>query len=88
MTKTKIEEWKRRKTKGERTYRPSVGRERITHDIRITGHYTLLSKAINGLIDSRSPLLQFPTLEFMTNMEEKKRRRKEIKHTPEHQGKA
>ena len=31
-----------------------------------------------GLIDSRSPLLQFPTLEVMTNKEEKKKKIKYI----------
>ena len=68
----------------------SVGRERIVHDIRITEHGTLPSKAIraksidrpreiwrvNRLIGSRSPLLQFPTLEVMTNKETEKRRRR------------
>ena len=63
--------------KEKRTHRSSVGRERIAHTIRITGHNTLSSKAIralsidcpremwrvNGLTGSRSPLLQFPTLE-------------------------
>ena len=33
---------------------------------------------VNGLIDSRSPLLQFPTLEVMTNKEEKKKKKRLI----------
>ena len=58
----------------------SVGRERIAHDIRVSGHDMLPSKAIwtididrtrdmwriDGLTGNRSPLLQFPTLEVMT----------------------
>ena len=69
--------------------------EGIAHDIRITRHGTLSSKAIraisidcpgemwrvNWLTASRYPLLQFPTLKVMTN--EKKREEKEIKHIPE-----
>ena len=65
----------------------SVGREKIVHGIRIMGHGTLLSKAIraitinlpreiwriNRLISSRSPLLQFSTLEVMTNKEKEKK---------------
>ena len=45
---------------------------------------------INGLINSRSPLLQFRTLEVMTNKERKKNKKeeKEIKHIPEQYGKA
>ena len=76
--------------KEKRTHRSSVGRERITHAIRITGHNTLSSKAIralsidcpremwrvNGLTGSRSPLLQFPTLEVMTKKKKKKKRKK------------
>ena len=30
----------------------------------------------NGLTGSRSPLLQFPTLKFMTNKEEEKKKKK------------
>ena len=94
VTETEGNEWQRRRTKGERTYRPSVGRERIARDIRITGHGTLPSKAIrtisidhlremwrvNRLTNSRSPMLQFFTLEVMTNKEKEKREEKEIKH--------
>ena len=79
---------KQRKEK--RTHCSSVGRERIAHAIRITGHNTLWSKAIkalsidcpremrraNGLTGSRSPLLQFPTLEVMTNKEKEKKEKK------------
>ena len=75
--------------KEKRTHRSSVGRERIAHAIRITRHNTLSSKAIkalsidcpremrrvNGLTGSRSPLLQFPTLEVMTKKEKKKRKK-------------
>ena len=82
---------KQRKEK--RTHCSSVGRERIAHAIRITRHNTLSSKAIkalsidcpremqraNGLTGSRSPLLQFPTLEVMTKKEKKKKKR-EIEH--------
>ena len=60
---------KKKSQKEERTYRSSVGREWIAHDIRITGHDALSSKAIqaisidylkdvwkiNGLTSSRSP---------------------------------
>ena len=60
----------------ERTHCSSVGRERIAHDIRITRHDTLPSKAIHvisidhprdmwridGLASDRSPILQFPIL--------------------------
>ena len=81
--------------KEKRTHRSSVGMERITHAIRITGHNTLSSKAIralsidcpremwrvNGLTGSRSPLLQFPTLEVMTKKKKKKKKKKrEIEH--------
>ena len=76
--------------KEKRTHRSSVGRERITHAIRIIGHNMLSSKAIralsidcpremwrvNGLTGSRSPLLQFPTLEVMTKKKEKKKKKK------------
>ena len=88
---------KQRKEK--RTHCSSVGRERIAHAIRITGHNTLSSKAIkalsidcpremrraNGLTGSRSPLLQFPTLKAMTNRERERKRREEIEieHIPE-----
>ena len=79
---------KQRKEK--RTHCSSVGRERIAHAIRITGHNTLWSKAIkalsidcpremrraNGLTGSRSPLLQFPTLGAMTKKKERERERK------------
>ena len=34
--------------------------------------------SINGLIGSKSPLLQFPTLEVMTNKEEKKGEEKRL----------
>ena len=96
MTETKREIWQKEKGQREkRTHRSSVGKERIAHDIRITGHSTLLSKAIrttsidrpkevrriNGLTSSRSPLLQFPTLEVMTNKKEGIGE-KEIKHIP------
>ena len=98
MTEIERKEWQRRRTKGERTYCPSVGRDRISYDVRITGHNTLLSKTIrtisinypremwrvNGLTGSRSPLLQFPILKVMTNKEkEKKKEKKEIEHIPE-----
>ena len=49
MTKTKGDEWKRRRLKEERTYQLSVGRERIACDIRITGQGMLLSKAIKTI---------------------------------------
>ena len=35
--KQKKKNVKKRRIEGERTYRPSVGREGIAHDIRITG---------------------------------------------------
>ena len=69
-----------------------VGRKRINHEIGIMGHDTLLSKAIraisidcpremwkvNELAGSRFFLLQFSTLEVMTNkVKEKKRRRRD-----------
>ena len=90
MTETKEGDVKKRGTKGKRNYRSSVGRERIAHDIGIMGHGTLPSKAIktisidnprerwrvNGLTGSRSSLLQFPTLEVMTNKEEGKKEKK------------
>ena len=65
---------KKEKGQGEkRIHRSSVGRKRITHNIRITGHDTLSSKAIraigidhprkvwrvNELADSRPFLLRF-----------------------------
>jgi len=67
----------------------SVGRERITHKIRVLGHDTLPSKAIqaisinlprnmwriNGLIGSMSPLLKFLTFGVMTNKEKERERR-------------
>ena len=88
--KQKEGDGKKRETKGKRTYRLSVRRERIADDVRIIGHDKLPSKAIriisinspkemwrfNGLIDSRSPLLQFPTLEVMTNKVEGKKEKK------------
>ena len=63
--------------------------EGIAHDIRITRHGTLSSKAIraisidrpremwrvNGLTGSRLLLLQMSILEVMTNNENEKRRR-------------
>ena len=62
----------------------------IAHDIGITGHDMLSSKAIqaigidhprdvwriNGLTGSRSPLLQFLALVVMTSKEKKRRRTK------------
>ena len=89
---------KERGQKEERTHRLSVGRERIAHAIRITGHNTLSSKAIkalsidcpremrraNGLTGSRSPLLQFPTLEVMTKKKKKKKEKKKKKREIEH----
>ena len=62
----------------------------IAHDIRVTGHNTFPSKAIhaisidyprdmwriNGLIGSRSPLLQSPTLGAMTKKKERERERR------------
>ena len=71
----------------------SVGRKRIAHDIRIMRHGMPLSKAIraisidylrkmcriNGLTSNRSPLLQFPTLEVMTNKEEEREEKKRRK---------
>ena len=88
VTEIERNEWQRRRIKGERTYCPSVGRERISYDVRITRHDTLSSKTIrtisinypremwrvNGLTGSRSPLLQFPILKVMTNKEKKKKR--------------
>ena len=97
MTKTKREIWQKEKGHKEikKTHRSSVRRERIAHDISIMGHGMLSSKAIwaisidhprevwriNWIIDSRFPLLQFLTLEVMTNKERKKKREeKEIEH--------
>ena len=89
LTETKREIWKQKKgQKEKRTHHSSVGKERIAHDIRITGHSMLPIKAIqaisidhprevwriNGLTGSRFLLLQFPTLEVI-----KKKIRKKIK---------
>ena len=75
MTETKREIWPKEKgKKKKKTHRSSVGRERIAHDIRITGHSRLPSKAIraisidrprevwmiNGLIGSKSHCYNFP----------------------------
>ena len=80
MTKTKTEIWQKEKgQKEKRTHHLSVRKENIAHDIRITGHGTLSSKAIraisidhprevwriNGLTSSRFRLLQFPTFEVI-----------------------
>ena len=67
----------------------SVGRERITHKIRVLGHDTLPSKAIqaisinlprnmwriNGLIGSKSSLLKFLTFGVMTHKEKKREKK-------------
>ena len=97
MTKPKREKLQKEKEQREgRTYHLSVRMERIAHDIRVTEQDTLLSKAIQaicidclrkrGRIDrltsNRSPLLQFPTLEVMTNKKEGIGE-KEIEHIPE-----
>ena len=95
MTEPKREKLQKEKEQREgRTYRLSVRRERIAHDIRVTEHNTLMSKAIqaicidclrrgriDGLTSNRSPLLQFLTLEVMTNKKEGIGE-KEIKHIP------
>ena len=47
--KQKEKNGKKRRTKGERTYRPCVGREMTAYDIRIMGHGTLSSKAIRAI---------------------------------------
>ena len=87
---------KKEEQREERTHCSSVGKERITYDIRITGHDTLSSKAIrvisidrprdmwriDGLAGSKSPLLQFPILGVMTNKKEG-RGEKEIEHVLE-----
>ena len=83
---------KERGQRDERTHRSSVGRERIAHDIRIAGHDTLPSKAIqaisidrprdmwriNGFTSNRSPLLQFLTLRVMTNKEKREKKYKSL----------
>lgn len=95
MTETRREIWqKEKRQREERTHCLSLGRERIAHDIRITGHDTLPSKAIwvisidhprdmwriNGLTNSRSPLLQFPTLGVMANKEKGREEVHEFEH--------
>ena len=85
VTEAKREIWQIEKgQKEERNHCSSVGKEMTAHDIRVAGHNTLLNKAIRaiginrprdiwriiGLTGSRSPLLQFPTLEVMTNKKE------------------
>ena len=71
--------------KRERTHCPSVRRERIAQDIRITGHNTVKSISINhpkeiwrvnGLTDNRLHLLQFSTIRSHDKQgkEEKKKR--------------
>ena len=80
---------KKKEQKEERTHCSSVGREGTAHDIRITRHDALSSKAIraisidcprdvwriNGLTNSRSPLLQFPVSVVMTSKEKERRKR-------------
>ena len=84
--KKKKKNWQKR----ERTHRSSVRRERIAHDIRITGHDMLSSKAIrsisinrpkeiwrvNGLTNNRLLLLQFSSIKSHDKQgkEEKKKR--------------
>ena len=72
---------KRKKKREGRTYRSSLRRERITHDVRVIGHDTLLSKAIqaisidyprdmwwiNGLTSSRSPPITISHIRVITN---------------------
>ena len=54
MTKTKRENWQKEKEqREERTHHLSVGREMIAHDIRITRHNALLSKAIQAICIDR-----------------------------------
>ena len=81
---------KRELEKRKRNQCLNAERERIAHDIRITRHSTLPSKAIraismdrpremwriNGFTSNRFLLLQFSTLEVMTNKEKEKRRRR------------
>ena len=40
---------KKKLAKRERTHHPSVGREKIAHDIRITGHDKLPSKTVKAI---------------------------------------
>ena len=96
MTETRRKIARKERTKEGKTYRLSVGRERIAHDIRVTGHDTFSSKAIraigidhprdmlmiNGLTGSKSPLLQFPILGAMIKKGEKEDEQ-EFKHIPE-----
>ena len=83
---------KRKEQKEERTHCMNVERERIAHNIKVTRHDALMSKAIrdigidhpremwsiNGLTSSKSPLLQFLTLVVTTNQERKERRRTRV----------
>ena len=77
MTKPEREKWQKEKEQREgRTHRSGVGRKKIAHDIRVTGHDTLPSKAIraisighlremwrvNKLTNSRLLSLQFSTI--------------------------
>ena len=91
MTEIKREKWKKEKEQREgRTHRSGVGRKRIAHDIRITGHNTLPSKAIkaisidhpremwrvNQLTGNNSFYYSFPPLEIMTNKVKEKEEKK------------
>ena len=93
MTKKKRENWQKEKEqREERTHRPSVGREKIAHGIRITRHIVLSSKAIrvigidhprkvwrvNKLTDSRLLLLQFSTIRSCDKHKEEKKKRASI----------
>ena len=90
VIETKRENWQKEKEqKEERTHRPSVGREKIAHDIKIMGHNTLSSKAIrvividhprkvwrvNKLTGSRLLLLQFSTIRSHDKHKEEKKKR-------------
>lgn len=89
----KSEKWQKEKDQREgRTYRSSVGRKRIAHNIRITEHNMLPSKAIKAisidrprkvwrvieLTDSKLLLLQFSTLEIITNKVKERDEKKKI----------
>ena len=94
LTKTKRDNWQKKKEqREERNHRPSVGKERITYDIRIRGHNALPSKAIriisidgprkvwrvNEHTSNKLLLLQVSTLKVMTNkVKEREKKKKRL----------
>ena len=100
--RTKKREMTKEKEQSERrTHRLSVRRKMIAHDIGITRHGTLSSKAIrtistdrpremwrvNELTGNRFLLLQFSTLGVMINkVKEMKRRRRRLSIYPNNEG--